>query len=201
METFLEIQDWVLNEADNDSAEARTRVKRYINTILTEQYLGTRYSWNLNATTWSIASGASTIDLPSQMGHYDLTQTENITYGNMLKPVSRRQFKMYETGSGILEICYRQGTKLVFTPVTGTQQIDFEWFPQYAELTASDDVPLCPHKQVIAEGALALFLERNKDERMGNQWQKFFSMRQEIQETDKQDLINIEDQENQFQDG
>lgn len=204
MNTFLDIQDWVLSRVDrsNDTAY-RTKVQLDINTILQPEYLGVKYPWNLNSTTWAIASGASTVALPSLMAAYDKRTFFNQTFSNPMQQADYRYFKSRNPNSGIVELYWRQGNNFVFNPASSAQNLYFEWWPHFVSLTASNDIPLCPDKQIIAEGALWLVYERmNKPTRqIDRQMQKFYSMKAGLGEESEESFLSFEDPKNLYQDG
>lgn len=193
MDTFLDIQNWVLSKIDDTSDAMRTKVKEDINTILQPEYLGVKYPWNLNATTWAIASGASTVALPSLMAGYNKRTFFNLSYSNPMQPADYRIFKTRKD-NGVVEHYWRMGNNFVFNAANAAQNLYFEWWPHFASLVASSDVPLCPNRQVIAEGALWLLYDRTeKWKKAERQMQKFYAMKAALDEESEEPFLSFED--------
>lgn len=159
METYLEIQNWVMGNVNDTSSTMAGRVQRNIHTILTPEYLGVEYDWNLNATVLSLSSGASTFALPSLCAV--IRDLWNETYDVPVVKMTRRQREMHNRDdAGIVDAYYRMGNNILINQADGAQSIRMEWYPLFASLVNGASVPLCPDKQVIAEGALWLTLEQ-----------------------------------------
>lgn len=203
METFKEIQDWVLSRINDTSTGMREKVKVDINTILTDRYLGTKYTWNLNATLMVITSGASYVGLPSLTAHVGTIFNED--YSSDVLPASKRQVEMHYSTGGIIRYYRRKGQNLLWDPPAGSNQnIYMEWYPQYTSLASDTDVTVCPDKQVIADGALWLMYDRLKDPRLQSQGRLFGDAVQMLVDNDRVENTgptSFEDSGTYFQEG
>lgn len=200
METFQEIRDWVCAEVNDTSTSMQLNVNRYIHNIYSDQYIGTRFSWNLNVTNWSIASGASTIALPSNFSKPG--RLWNTTYGCEVVPKSYAQMQNYAATSGVVMYFARQGGYFAHNPCYGTQVVRLEWYPQFASLASNGAVPIIPDKMLIAFGAKWLALQRlEKYQQAGEAKAQFYTALQAAKEDDGLNLISIEDSEFYVQEG
>jgi hypothetical protein len=199
MNTFLDIQNWILNRLKDTSSTMRDRVKEDINTILQDEFIGVKYSWNLNATLMVVSSGASYIGLPSNTIHIGTLFNE--TFKCEVKPADKRQMEMVGN-SKVVEFYRRMGDNLLLWPSAGSDQnVYVEFYPVYASLTASDDIPIFPNKQVIANGALWLAYDRLTDKRAKDWEQRFWNGLARLVDDDRREDIVFEDPPTMFQRG
>ena len=199
MTNFGDIVVHVQAEINDTSTAAATRVKRYINTILSQPYLGLKYSWNLNATAIAVASGATGVAFPAtnQMGLFF-----NSSYDCDVLPKTRRQVEMYGSNDGIINQYWRQGAYLMFPQVDGAQTLYLEYYPAFGELSASATIPLCPDLDTVANGALWLaFARLNKRESAAFSEKMFLTGKAQLMDNEGVELVSFEDPSSYTQEG